>query len=85
MFKFFRQPLKISLFGDLIHGDKCSYFPMSVTSLLSNSCVEMLMPYMTLLGAVCVGWVCFGKCFGHEGGNLLAGITALMKKALGAL
>lgn len=30
-----------------------------------------------------MGWVCFGKCFGHEGGNLLNRITALMKEIPG--
>ena len=32
---------------------------------------------------MCVGWVRFGKCFGHEGGNLLNRITALMKEIPG--
>ena len=32
---------------------------------------------------MCVGWVRFGKCFGHEGGDLLNRITAFMKEIPG--
>ena len=59
-------------------------FPMSVTSPLPNACVETLTPpYDTIGGAVCGGWLRFGKCFDHEGGDLLNRITALMKEIPG--
>ena len=41
-----------------------------------NSCVEILMPSVMVLGGVA-----FGKWLGHEGGAFLSDISALIKEA----
>ena len=43
---------------------------------LQNSCVEILMPYVMVLGSGSFGW-----CLGHDGGALRNGISEFIKKA----